>query len=102
MSRMSDFDIQAHNIGAETFQAAVELQHLKWQRMDQEGLHTNCAEEGVNCALCQQIDRADSLIAKSGVSLDWEKVARVAMRAEIDGIVSLVENGVKLDEEEVG
>jgi hypothetical protein len=84
------------------FQAAVEVQHLRWQRMDQEGRHELCGDEFVGyCGLCQEINNAEQLIWDSGVWVDWDKVAKVARGEEIAGYAALVEMGGKLDEEEV-
>ena len=84
------------------FQAAVEVQHLRWQRMDQEGRHELCGDEFVGyCGLCQEINNAEKLIWDSGVWVDWNKVAKVARGEEIAGYAALVEMGGKLDEEEV-
>ena len=86
----------------EVFQAAVELTHLRWQRADQEGRHELCGDEFVGyCNLCQQINRADAIIADSGVLVDWKAVEATARGEEIAGYAALVEMGGKLDEEEV-
>lgn len=87
---------------AEVFQAAVEVQHLEWQRMDQEGRHELCGDtEYGSCGLCQQISRAHELIRISGVALDWSRVTKVARGEEIAGYAAIVEMGGSLDEEEV-
>ena len=84
------------------FQEAVKVQHLRWQRMDQEGRHELCGDEFVGyCGLCQEINNAEQLIWDSGVWVDWGKVAKVARGEEIAGYEALVEMGAKLDEGEV-
>lgn len=84
------------------FQKAIEVQHLRWQRLDQEGRHELCGDEFVGyCGLCQEIRDAEQLIWDSGVRVDWSKVAKVARGEEIAGYQALVEMGAKLDEEEV-
>ena len=87
---------------AEVFQAGVELTHLRWQRMDQEGRHELCGDtEYGYCGLCQEINRANVLIADSGIWLDWQEVEKVARGEEIAGYAAIVEIGGSLDEEEV-
>lgn len=102
MSAVKERAIAEANLAREVFQAAVEVQHLIWQRMDQEGRHELCGDEFVGyCGLCQEIKDAEQLIWDSGVWVDWSKVAKVARGEEIAGYEALVEMGAKLDEEEV-
>ena len=102
MTKLTEFYVGLANRKREVFQAAVELQHLKWQRMDQEGRHELCGDtEYGYCGLCQEINRASTLIAESKIDLDWDQVTKVARGEEIAGYTAIVEMGGSLDEEEV-
>jgi hypothetical protein len=102
MSAVKERAIIEAELARQILQAAVELQHLKWQRDDQEGVHTGCGDEDMGgCGLCGEIYRAEQLIWDSGVWVDWNKVAKVARGQEIAGYEALVEMGRSLDEEEV-
>lgn len=102
MSAVKERAIIEAQLAKAMFQEAVKVQHLRWQRMDQEGRHELCGDEFVGyCGLCQEINDAEQLIWDSGVWVDWSKVAKVARGEEIAGYEALVEMGAKLDEEEV-